>query len=342
MSLTFHRHASLKAHNTFGLPVYAEYFCELDTLDDLPDLLQHPAYQTGPVLWLGGGSNLLFTRDYPGLVVHIRFKGRQLLADQGDQVLVEAAAGENWHDWVRYTLEQGWFGLENLSLIPGTVGASPVQNIGAYGIEVKDWISDVICADLQQQGKRICLQNQDCQFAYRDSIFKGPASSRYLVCAVRFLLSKKTSIKTTYGDIERTLQSMPSWPQPTALDVSKAVSAIRAAKLPDPAILGNAGSFFKNPVIPMAQADLLLAQYPAMPCYPAGKGHKKLAAGWLIEQAGLKGYRQGDAGVHSQQALVLVNHGTASGADIIALADHVRRVVQQRYAVTLETEPQIL
>ncbi|TDR82277.1 UDP-N-acetylmuramate dehydrogenase [Paludibacterium purpuratum] len=342
MSLTFLDNAPLKTLNTFGLDARAAHFCRLEHQDDLPALLDSEPYRQGPVLWLGGGSNLLFTRDHPGLVVQVALSGRRLIADQGDSVVVEAAAGENWHQWVQYTLAQGWFGLENLSLIPGSVGACPVQNIGAYGVEVKDTLCEVICADLADSGRLVSLSNADCAFGYRDSLFKHEGGQRYLVCAVRFRLSRTPSLKTGYGDIERELQSMPSWPAPTPLDVSQAVVNIRSAKLPDPRKLGNAGSFFKNPVVPQADADALAARYPALPRYPAGNGQCKLAAGWLIEQSGFKGFRQGDAGVHERQALVLVNHGSASGREIRALAQAIQDEVERRFGVRLAPEPVII
>ncbi|PXX49158.1 UDP-N-acetylmuramate dehydrogenase [Aquitalea magnusonii] len=338
MTLAIQSHISLKPHNTFGMAVQAAHFCQLDDTAQLPALLASSAYQAGPVLWLGGGSNLLLTRDYPGLVVRMALRGIRLLEESADSVLVEAAAGENWHDFVRYSLQQGWYGLENLSLIPGTVGACPVQNIGAYGVEVKDRITQVVCADLHAQGARVVLDNADCRFAYRDSIFKHEAAGRLLVTAVRFQLSRQPQLKTGYGDIRQELEKR-GISHPTPLDVSDVVMAIRASKLPDPAVLGNAGSFFKNPVVEQGQADALLQRFPALPHYPAGPGRVKLAAGWLIEQAGLKGYRQGDAGVHARQALVLVNHGQASGSQMWALARHVQDAVRQRYGVELEAEP---
>ncbi|MGL6071870.1 UDP-N-acetylmuramate dehydrogenase [Craterilacuibacter sp.] len=338
MSLHLHPLASLQPYNSFGLDVRAQHYAELGDLADLAGLLSSAAYQQGPVLWLGGGSNMLFTRDHPGLVVRMSTRGIRILHASGDHKIVEAAAGEIWHDFVLRTLEMGLSGLENLSLIPGTVGASPVQNIGAYGVEVKDVISEVVCADLENDGHEVVLQNSDCRFAYRDSIFKHEAAGRLLVTAVRFKLAHKATLKTAYGDIARELEAQ-NIHAPTAHDVSRAVIAIRQQKLPDPAILGNAGSFFKNPIIPRAQAEALLAQHPALPHYPAGEDKVKLAAGWLIDQAGLKGYREGDAGVHAKQALVLVNYGTASGSDIWALAGKVRSTVLERYGVTLEPEP---
>jgi UDP-N-acetylmuramate dehydrogenase len=342
VSLEFRQNTPLKTLNTFGMDVYAAHYTELEQLEDLPALLANPAYRQGPVLWLGGGSNLLLTRDYPGLVVAVRLKGYQLLEQDEQAVIVEAAAGENWHQWVTTTLENGWFGLENLSLIPGTVGACPVQNIGAYGVEAKDCIHEVVCADLLHNGEQLVLSRTECAFAYRDSLFKQQGAGRYLVTAVRFRLSLTPSLKTGYGDIQRELESMGCWPTPSAMDVSHAVARIRTAKLPDPRKLGNAGSFFKNPLVSDAEADALQARYPTLPRYPSVPGYSKLAAGWLIDQCGFKGHRHNDAGVHTQQALVLVNHGHATGCEIQALAQTIQATVKARFGVQLEAEPIIL
>lgn len=341
MSLSFSHHHPLKSLNTFGMDARARDFCRLDALSELPALLDSPAYQAGPVLWLGGGSNLLFTRDYPGLVVKLELRGVRLLEESGEDVIVEAAAGENWHDFVLHTLEQGWYGLENLSLIPGTVGASPIQNIGAYGVEAKDHIHQVVCADLERGGVELTLSKADCRFGYRDSVFKHEAAGRLLVTAVRFRLSRAPRLRTGYGDIQQELDAA-GIAVPTPQDVSDAVIRIRSSKLPNPAELGNAGSFFKNPVLPAEQAQALLARHPTLPHYPAADGKVKLAAGWLIDQCGLKGHRDGDAGVHARQALVLVNYGAASGEQMRALADKVRAEVRQRFGVELEPEPIVL
>jgi UDP-N-acetylmuramate dehydrogenase len=342
VSLRFQANAPLKALNTFGMDVHAAHYCELNTLADLPALLTSAPYRQGPVLWLGGGSNLLFTQDYPGLVVRVGLKGTRLVSTSSDAVVVEAAAGENWHQWVETTLHNGWYGLENLSLIPGSVGACPVQNIGAYGVEVKDHISEVVCADLHNNGQTVVLSAAECAFGYRDSLFKHQGAGRYLVTAVRFRLTLTPALKTGYGDIQHELAQMPSWPEPSALDVSRAVVTIRSAKLPNPRELGNAGSFFKNPLVTTAQAEILCASHPGLPCYPAGAGRSKLAAGWMIDQCGFKGYRLNDAGVHSRQALVLVNYGQANGSEIRALAEKIQATILERYGVVLEAEPIIL
>ena len=341
MTLFLHHYQPLEQLHTFAIKVRARYFCELSSLTELPALLGSPFYKTGPVLWLGGGSNLLFTRDYPGLVVKLGLKGIHLLEKNGEEIIVEAAAGENWHDFVLHTLRHGWYGLENLSLIPGTVGASPIQNIGAYGVEVKDLIHQVICADLRKNGTELRLSAEECRFGYRDSIFKHKAAEHLLITAVHFRLSCALRLSTSYGDIKQELQATGVI-SPTPHNVSDAVIRIRCSKLPNPAELGNAGSFFKNPVLPARQAQSLLARHPSLPHYSAEKGKIKLSAGWLIDQCGLKGYRDGDAGVHTHQALVLVNYGDASGEQICALANKVCAKVRKRFGVTLEPEPLVL
>lgn len=339
MPLQYQIDAPLQNLNTFGLSARASRLLALSDLADLPALLADTAGQ--PVLWLGGGSNILLSGDYAGTVVRLALRGIRVLTEDEHSFTVEAAAGEVWHDFVLHCLSQGWYGLENLSLIPGTVGASPIQNIGAYGVEVKDVISEVVCADLHDGGREVVFSNADCRFAYRDSRFKQEPG-RYLVTAVRFRLNRECQPRTAYGDIDKQLQVMGVSGTPTAEQISQAVIAIRQSKLPDPRELGNAGSFFKNPVIDATLAASLKQQFPDMPQYPAGEGKTKLAAGWLIDQAGLKGYRQGDAGVHARQALVLVNYGSASGADLLALARHVQATVQQRYGVALEAEPVVI
>jgi UDP-N-acetylmuramate dehydrogenase len=342
MNLDFQENVSLKPYNTFGIDVSARWFCSLDNVEALPALLNSAQFRSGPVLWLGGGSNLLFTKNFPGLVVRLTLSGQRILSEDTDSVLIEAAAGEQWHPFVLATLAKGWCGLENLSLIPGTVGAAPIQNIGAYGVEVKQTLQEVVCADLNDYGKLVTLANADCRFGYRDSVFKHEQAGKLLILAVRFKLSKTATVETRYGDISGELERMGIHSEPTPQQVSDAVIRIRSSKLPNPLELGNAGSFFKNPIIDAKQAEDLLTQYPQMPHYPATDGKVKLAAGWLIDQAGLKGYRVGDAGVHAKQALVLVNYGTATGNDIWAMAEHVRATVRQKYGVILEPEPVVL
>lgn len=342
MTFVLHHNFSLKSLNTFGIDVRTTYFTPLSHLADLTSLLAHQAYQTGPTLWLGGGSNLLFTQDFSGLVIQLALKGTRIIKMDDEAVIIEAAAGENWHQFVQHTLQQGWYGLENLSLIPGTVGACPIQNIGAYGVEVKEAIHEVICADLTQGGARQVLRPDACQFGYRDSLFKHPTAKHLLITAVRFRLLRTARLRLDYGEIRETLRELGKADNPTPRDVSEAIIRIRSAKLPNPTHLGNAGSFFKNPIVPEKVARALLIRYPRMPHYPAAPGFTKLAAGWLIDQIGLKGYREGDAGVHEQQALVLVNYGRASGLAIKALAEKIQETIHTHYGITLEPEPLIL
>ena len=330
--------ADLRPFNTFGLPARARYFAELTDAARLPDLCALPFFEREKVLWLGGGSNIILRGDYPGLAVRLANRGIRETRRAPGHVWLEAQAGENWHGFVRHTLALGLNGLENLSLIPGTVGASPVQNIGAYGVEAKDLIDTINCYDLAEH-RFVSLANAECRFAYRDSLFKREGRGRYVITSVVFKLTERFTPRTAYGDLADVLAASCPGREITAADVSAAVCRIRRAKLPDPARLGNAGSFFKNPAVPAAQAAALAAAHPAMPRYPQSDGTVKLAAGWLIEQCGLKGRSIGGAAVHDKQALVLVNTGRATAADVAALAALVQNTVAERFGVELESEP---
>ena len=328
----------LAPHTTFGLPARAAHYIELTDSGDLPEICRLPEFDAATVCWLGGGSNVLFMQDFPSLVVRMATRGIRELERTPDSVLLEAQAGENWHGFVQSSLHMGLGGLENLSLIPGTVGASPVQNIGAYGVEVKDRIHSVRCFDVQSQ--EWCeLSNAECRFAYRDSIFKHEGRQRYVITSVVFRLDTQFVPNVKYGDLAQVLAEQCDGRAPTAQDVAQAVCAIRRSKLPDPAVLGNVGSFYKNPLVDAAHAQTLLAQYPQMPHYPQPDGRVKLAAGWLIDQCGLKGKTIGGAAVHDKQALVLVNKNHATAADVRALSDEICRIVAQRFAVDLQPEP---
>ena len=329
---------SLAPHTTFGLPARAAHYIELTDSGDLPEICRLPEFDAATVCWLGGGSNVLFMQDFPSLVVRMATRGIRELERTPDSVLLEAQAGENWHGFVQSSLHMGLGGLENLSLIPGTVGASPVQNIGAYGVEVKDRIHSVRCFDVQTQEWRE-LSNAECRFAYRDSIFKHEGRQRYVITSVVFRLDTQFVPNVKYGDLAQVLAEQCGSRAPTAQDVAQAVCAIRRSKLPDPAVLGNVGSFYKNPLVDAAHAQMLLAQYPQMPHYPQPDGRVKLAAGWLIDQCGLKGKTIGGAAVHNKQALVLVNKNRATAADVRALSDEICRIVAQRFAVDLQPEP---
>lgn len=332
--------ADLAPLNSFRLPARADSLLRLATVEQLQALIQVPGWAQQPRLVLGGGSNIVLTGDFPGLVLKVEIVGRRLVAEteaeDGGAWIVEAGAGENWHDFVRWTLAQGWAGLENLSLIPGTVGAAPIQNIGAYGVEMMERFDSLDAVDLVT-GEMRGFSSADCAFAYRDSVFKHQPG-RWLVTHVRFRLPRRWRPVTGYADVAAELASRRI-AEPSALDVSDAVIAIRRRKLPDPAEIGNAGSFFKNPVVDAAVWAQLAAHHPAMPHYAQPDGSIKLAAGWLIDQAGWKGRDLGPVGCYERQALVLVNRGGASGADVEHIAAAIRADVEARFGVRLEPEP---
>lgn len=336
--LNIQQNPNLKAFNTFGISARAKALVEIAEPDQLVELMRD--YQhLQPFLFLGGGSNLLFTKDFSGTVVLVRPKGKNLVSQQGTTALVTAGAGENWHEFVQWTLANAWYGLENLSLIPGNVGTAPMQNIGAYGVEMKDCFHSLTAYNLETLEAEE-FTHASCDFGYRESFFKRQGKGKYVIWNVRFALSTSPHIKVEYGAIKEELAALHI-AEPTPQDVAQAVINIRRSKLPDPAVLGNSGSFFKNPVVPTHQADQLVARFPNLVHYPAKEG-TKLAAGWLIEQAGWKGYRRGDAGVHAKQALVLVNHGQATGPELWQLAQDIMQSVFEKFGVQLEPEVNIL
>jgi len=336
MTLQVRAQVSLKPFNSFGIDVRARLFAEAHNDADVREALACAAGQQLPLLVIGGGSNLLLTQDIDALVLRMASQGIRVLHDDGVQVVVEAEAGEAWHPFVLWTLAQGFSGLENLSLIPGTVGAAPMQNIGAYGVEIKDVFSGLTALD-RQTGELRDFSLAECNFAYRDSLFKHEVG-RWLILRVRFALSRAVHLKLEYGPVRQRLTEQ-GVAQATPSDVSRAICSIRSEKLPDPAVLGNAGSFFKNPLVSQALAAELQRQYPDLVAYPQADGQMKLAAGWLIDKAGWKGFRDGDAGVHRLQALVLVNYGAASGQDIAGLALRIQQDIEKRFKVVLEMEP---
>jgi UDP-N-acetylmuramate dehydrogenase len=329
------KNISLLPYNSFHLDENASEFFSVQTVNDLQAILN----QKTPLLILGGGSNVLLSKNVDGLVLKIDIRGIDEVKEDNTHVYVRAGAGENWHEFVMHTMGRNWGGLENLSLIPGQVGAAPIQNIGAYGVEFKDSFFELEAYDRNEK-KVFAFGVNDCRFGYRDSIFKSAEKGRYIILNVTFVLRKTPVLHTSYGAIREELKKM-GIQSPTIQDISKAVIAIRRSKLPDPAVIGNAGSFFKNPVVDQAKFLSLSAKYPDMPAYPHGDQSVKLAAGWLIEQCGWKGYRKGDAGVHKDQALVLVNYGKASGGDILELAEKILTSVKKKFDVTLETEVNI-
>jgi len=334
--LTIQSNVSLKPYNTFGIDASARYLVEIDNEEDIQTLLQLPNAHSLATLILGGGSNLLLTQDFNGLVVKMNLKGIQLVKEDQEHVWVRAGAGENWHGFVMHCVEKGWGGIENLSLIPGTVGAAPMQNIGAYGVEIKDTFDRLEAVHIPTGEKRI-FTNADCRFGYRDSIFKNEAKGQYIISSVQFKLAKRPTFHVSYGDIQSTLEQM-GVKELTLRAVSDAVIKIRRSKLPDPAEIGNAGSFFKNPEIPASQYEALKNQYPTIPGYIINDTTVKVPAGWLIEQNGWKGKRFGNIGVHTRQALVLVNYGGGKGADIQHLAHKIQDSVEAQFGIRLHTE----
>ena len=339
MSLQLQEAVSLKPFNTFGVDVTARLFAEAHNDAEVREALALAEQRGLPLVPVGGGSNLLLTGDVDALMLRMASRGLRIVEDDGERVLVEAEAGEPWHPFVLWSLEQGLAGLENLSLIPGTVGAAPMQNIGAYGVEIKDVFAGLTALD-RHSGELREFGVEECAFAYRDSLFKRQPG-RWLILRVRFSLSRSATLHLDYGPVRQRLQA-EGIEQPTPADVSRAICAIRSEKLPDPAELGNAGSFFKNPLVPSELAERVRAEHADLVSYPAGQGQVKLAAGWLIERAGWKGFREGDAGVHRLQALVLVNYGAASGSQLLELARRIQADILQRFGVALEIEPNVL
>ncbi len=333
-----HENVSLKSFNTFGIAVTADRFIEVKSESDLKETFNALNLSDQQILVLGGGSNMLFTKNFKGLVIKISIPGITYV-ENGDEVSVTAGAGVVWNDLVRFCVEKGFAGLENLTLIPGTVGASPVQNIGAYGVELKDVFSE--CSAFEMATGKIKVFNQaDCKFGYRESIFKNELKDKYIITSVTFLLNKKATIRTQYGAITEELNKR-NIKQPGISDVSNVVASIRVSKLPDPSTIGNAGSFFKNPVIDKLQFDALIANFPEVVHYPAPAGKIKLAAGWLIEQCGFKGKVEGQTGTWKNQALVLVNHGHASGQEVYDFSEQIINSVYAKFDVKLTREVNI-
>lgn len=333
-----HQNVNLKPHNTFGIEVFASGFAQFSTISELKTILQSNTYPQ--LLVLGGGSNLLLTKDFNGLVLKNEIQGFKILNETFDKVIVEAGAGEIWHDFVLNCIENQYAGVENLSLIPGSVGASPMQNIGAYGVELKDIFHHLNAYHIGS-GEMHIFDKESCHFGYRESVFKNIYKDQYIICSVAFELSKSPKINTSYGAIEAELKTRNIL-EPTIRDVSNAVISIRQSKLPDPKVLGNAGSFFKNPVVDEVVVKKIQENYPDIPNYPASVGKRKLAAGWLIEQAGWKGKTIETYGVHKLQALVLVNYGGSTGSQIFNLSTQIIESIEQKFDVTLEREVNIL
>lgn len=330
---------SLKNYNTFGIEAKAASFVEITDSLELAQILRE--HKDEKLFILGGGSNMLLTQDIDALVVHINIKGKKVLKEEDDFVWVQGNAGENWHEFVLWCLEHDFGGLENMSLIPGNVGTTPIQNIGAYGAEIKDTF--VFCEAMKIENQEILtFTNEQCQFGYRESIFKNEAKEQYVITSVVFKLTKNNhKINTSYGAIDGELAKQHIT-NPTIQQVSNAVIAIRQSKLPDPKELGNSGSFFKNPIVPKETFEKAHAKFPDMPHYTISETEVKIPAGWLIEQAGFKGKRFGDAGIHKLQALVLVNYGNATGQEILNVSKDIQKTILDKYGIAIEAEVNII
>ncbi|WP_341214440.1 UDP-N-acetylmuramate dehydrogenase [uncultured Wocania sp.] len=330
---------SLKPYNTFGIDVLAKHFVSVSNLDELKNILLLKGYPDK--LILGGGSNILLTKNQKALVIHVNLKGITIISEDENSVIVKANAGENWHEFVLWCLDHDFGGIENLSLIPGNVGTAPIQNIGAYGVELKD--SFISCEGLSLESNTIkSFSKANCNFGYRNSIFKQHEKGKYIITNVTFKLSKKThKLNINYGSIASQLELMQIT-SPTIQEISKAVIAIRESKLPNPKEIGNSGSFFKNPIISKAHYDTLLENFPEIPSYTISDNEIKIPAGWLIEKSGFKGKRFGDYGVHKNQALVLVNYGNSKGSDILNLSKLIQKTIKRLFGISIEAEVNIL
>ena len=331
---------SLKPYNTFGIEAKAEQFVEVNTTEEVQVLCQTFNLVDRKVLVLGGGSNILLTGDFNGMVIKVNLKGLDVIREDDNHVWVKAMAGEKWHDFVMYCVNKNFAGVENLSLIPGCVGAAPMQNIGAYGAEIKYTFEELFAIEIES-GKLVKFNNQDCAFGYRESVFKNEYKGKYIIVSVTFKLSKNPKLNTSYGAIQETL-SKKGITQPNIKEISEAVIEIRQSKLPDPAVLGNSGSFFKNPEIAAELYQSLKVKFPDLPGYPTHSGDVKIAAGWLIEQCGWKGKVVGNTGAHKNQALVLVNYGEAKGAEILELAKAIQDSVWQKFGIQINPEVNII
>lgn len=329
----------LRKHHTFGTDAMAKYYFEFTEAEDLAGFLAgNKDWPNWPILILGEGSNLLFVDDFQGLIINPNIPGIKIVHEDRNNIWLEVGAGVVWDDLVEYAVFNRWGGIENLSLIPGKVGAAAVQNIGAYSMEIQRQIESVTGFDLETQTE-YSLDASECQYSYRDSIFKNQLKNRFIITSVNFKLDKFPEFILDYGDLKSETEKLGAV---NLRNIRKAVIGIRESKLPDPKVAGNAGSFFKNPVIETSVAERLLAIYPNLPTYPASAGKTKVAAGWLIEQCGWKGFRRGDAGVHEKQALVLVNYGNATGKEIYELSEEIRQSVQEKFGVELEREVNVI
>ncbi|TVR81555.1 MAG: UDP-N-acetylmuramate dehydrogenase [Chitinophagaceae bacterium] len=340
MEFEIQKNVSLKEFNTFGIDVKAKYFVTLTELKQLKDLYESKYWSVKPRMILGGGSNILFLNDFEGLVVKVDLKGIEISETDSPTVYIKAGAGENWHNLVEFAIQKGLAGIENLSLIPGQVGAAPMQNIGAYGVELESCFVDLEAFDMEN-GTFVTFDKEACKFGYRESVFKNVYKNRFIITSVRLKLSKVPSFKLDYGAIKETLNEMQV-EEISIKKISDAVIKIRQSKLPDPAVLHNAGSFFKNPLVEDEKFKKLIKQFPDMPYYEAEKNLKKIPAGWLIDNAGLKGYRKKSVGIHQKQALVIVNYGGAEGKEVFDFSQFIVDEIKAKYGIKLEREVNIV
>jgi UDP-N-acetylmuramate dehydrogenase len=337
--MTVQQNISLKKYNSFGISAQAKFFCEINSVADLSKALQLEEYANKFII--SGGSNMLITQDIAALVLHINMKGIEVISETEDNIFLKVMAGENWHQMVLWTLQKGFGGLENMSLIPGNTGTAPIQNIGAYGVELKDSFESCEAMDIVTQKIRT-FSKEECRFGYRDSYFKNEGKGKFIITSVTFKLTRRNhQLNTSYGAIETELEKNDI-SMPTINDVSNAVISIRQSKLPDPAELGNSGSFFKNPVVSKSEFESFTKENSEAPFYKIAEDAYKIPAGWLIEQCGYKGKRFGDAGVHKNQALVLVNYGNASGIEILNLAQRIIQSVEEKFQIRITAEVNII
>ena len=331
------KNVSLQPYNTFGVTAFTRYFININSQEDITQLIDWKNQHDLPFLLVGGGSNLLFKDDFPGLVAHIALKGKEIISEDNHATYLKIDAGEVWHDFVRWSIDQGYAGLENLSLIPGSVGAAPVQNIGAYGVELEDRLASLEAVDLET-GEIEKFTNAQCQFAYRDSFFKSVEPNRYLITSVVFRLPKHPEWTLSYAGIKEKLKDQKL----SSRVISDTIINLRQRKLPDPAEMGNAGSFFKNPVISQSRWNALKKNFPQLPGYPQHNKKVKTSAAWLIDQCGWKGKREGDVGTYDKHALVLVNHGGATGEQLWSFAESIIVSVNEKFSIILEPEPRVV
>lgn len=331
---------SLKESNTFGIEAHTKEFVEVTNVEELLVLVSTFNFSSRKILVIGGGSNLLLTQDFDGMVIKNSIKGMELINEDENHVWIKVMSGEKWHDFVLYSIDKDYAGIENLSLIPGCVGAAPMQNIGAYGVEIKDTFSSLEAVEIET-GNLVTFTNAECKFGYRESIFKNEAKGKFIIVSVTFKLNKHPNFNITYGAIQQTLDKN-GVKKISVKAISDAVIEIRTSKLPNPKVLGNAGSFFKNPEIPTTEFDRLKIQFPTIVGYPTLNGNIKLAAGWLIEQCGWKGKKVGNVGSHKDQALVIVNYGGATGNEIWQLAMDIQQSVKEKFGVTINPEVNII